>query len=578
MRSITIALLLSICSQALVAGTYLVKCYPSDSAIATEAIDIPAARLITLGHENDYDPKADLKTCKSKVGLQRVLPYLPQFVSNFFYPEVVFLENGEKIQRHEPIDSRYVNAASAAVAAVGVVTVFGALPGGSSGGAASGDSDDTSDDSTSEPDAEKQEDTLIKKPNICNFHIRVGESSKILFAVDNKNPDIKNRFLPDVLKISVKRLIEAREPTQIILAITLEELKLLMQAKSLFTQGAAKPQIENHFVEAPLLLLDRPEAVEEEDTVEEEKKEEEAAIEAPYEDEGSLISTWNLEALEALPIDVLLKRNSNSRFHITNLDISWLDANVQEDTVKTILIGERIINLLLDKDSTCMDQDPVRYKKAVEYVMHAFWQKAHEMDALFHEGSFVIVGDECRIHDFIFSGDYYWRVSSHLKDRSDFIHYGFDLADLPFGKKTLLFFKFKLMKGEDATFIKPENFGTYKLNHIIGHGVEWVESVRVRSSGSNKNDVTTGYRKERVPENLLQIHKKFVEILPDEQKQEKLKKAKRFGVASMFEDLNSNQTSETFKEFMAAYTQYNLTLDHIEVRTGKEVIIDLSPR
>lgn len=157
----------------------------------------------------------------------------------------------------------------------------------------------------------------------------------------------------------------------------------------------------------------------------------------------------------------------------------------------------------------------------------------------FKSGTFTIVDPNFRIFDLLKENlKSYERISSHFKEYAKFINrpefkiqYGLDLGKtLPKSKGTILFGKISDRK--NLIFIKPEEFGTKKVGHIIRHGFGYAQSLlrkKIPWLADKAKDYFTKslieylesyvetdddpkFRKERIPLDLL---KDYLDILND---------------------------------------------------------------
>lgn len=122
----------------------------------------------------------------------------------------------------------------------------------------------------------------------------------------------------------------------------------------------------------------------------------------------------------------------------------------------------------------------------VASIIHYLFQKAEQKGNGFNEGAFVVEDQDHALFNRLceLSGSYK-RISSHRIGNNMSAHYGFDLPEgliRPTDKRHVLFFSTVIDKGKKVIFIKPENYGTQQLDHLVNHSIEYLESFAKRYS------------------------------------------------------------------------------------------------
>ncbi len=603
-------------SHSAFAGTYRLHCL----APATIVPD----QLITIADFAAYNPAEDLNKCASDISVRREITYFPQLINRLLFSETEFKKIGDSWQRHKVMNTTRTEATTATVATIGMgvaARLFSAVL------APMGNSQDaklemipidnkvsatttvdvpviatTIDASLGVIDApagmkhiisiEKLGPKLLAqlsengKFTVCPYFLS-SEKKFIYFTLNTEAPlqSIANssamtagkteREMFDRLRqVIFKALEQSKARATINIRLSKEEFDFLEAQLAKFRRSTLGHQPAT----LPLLLKDVSDPEEESSDGSREEETDSSGSTDLLEEEYYYVNESELPSKNSVP----------GRFTVENYqNISWLGENPPADATNIIEDGVRRINAILDPNQSYIlaSLSPEEHKNWVRSIVFAFWHKAFEMQSDFKEGSFVIIGAEDKIINFLMcentSRNYYRRVSSHLKQTSDsFFHYGLDL-DFPKDKGTILFFQYGLRDRSKATFIKPENYGTYKLDDIVEHFREWLHSVQVRSSGSKENDINPDYRKERVPVDLLNMYKNVVNTLPidDTKKENFISDSKKFGIAAMAKHLASLADKAPYDQFLKELKGLGIPEAnwHLEYRVGKEVIINLLP-
>lgn len=224
----------------------------------------------------------------------------------------------------------------------------------------------------------------------------------------------------------------------------------------------------------------------------------------------------------------------------------------------------------------------------------------------FDEGTFVIINKNNNIPNFLFeymkkhnpkitgtakdpanhfadNAYAYSRESSHFKHlQKQYPHYGIDIrlnndnqkyaptsASLPAEKRHILLGM--LDKNTGKFFLKMENYGLNN-DELTAHTTEFITAQWRKCGYTQTTDDDASYRKERIPKLFLEEFKQAVlqnPLLSIDDKNELIHIAKIEGIKTLVS--KKALTSEKLSELAQKYSkQY----DHIEHRTGREVIID----
>jgi hypothetical protein len=238
-------------------------------------------------------------------------------------------------------------------------------------------------------------------------------------------------------------------------------------------------------------------------------------------------------------------------------------------------------------DVTGVSEEEIKEK--LQCVVWALMFEAIVEGDEFTEGTFSIWDPEGRLNTFMNSSYAYERPSSHFQGRSlsrigslfskilgGTWQKGLDLENLPSGKRTILFDQVDPGTQNQLTFIKPENYGVRRADHLLWHSWEFVESNYSKLMHPGKDDATTN-RKERVPiKPFLEPFKKLIKVTEGEESRGRvLQAAKKHGVAFIDKYLNSLDS----RQIAGAQEHFNLLMhnlmqaSHATIRTGNEVII-----
>ncbi len=250
-----------------------------------------------------------------------------------------------------------------------------------------------------------------------------------------------------------------------------------------------------------------------------------------------------------------------------------------------------------------LKKQPKEYLQHISCFFSHLLKIAADKNQGFEEGTFLIQDPDGAIHDFFSNHPHaYDRNSSHLigyykrHDKSKFgkntllkeVSYmrGLDLVDdsflgksiNPTGKRHLLF-----SRVGDYTFIKPENWGT-SIVDVLPHSYEFViAQMRINSFFRffvEKHD-DLKYRNERIPFSILEQYEDIIALQPN--KNELLMRAKDLGIHNMVSVLYNMKDNKddiiiidesTRSKAINLLQEIESEYDHLDVRIGREVIID----
>lgn len=232
------------------------------------------------------------------------------------------------------------------------------------------------------------------------------------------------------------------------------------------------------------------------------------------------------------------------------------------------------------------------YLTAIVCMMWALNQAASEQDKVIERGSFKLLDPDGKLFDFLhhyvqfstgqempgtlFSNDFAYArdpkfaCSSHYKcDRDQFgIDVRFQGGDyalplLPHQHTHILFGRVKI-GGEYYTFVKFEEAGLGNVTEFLEHSLHFANSGTV--------DVTKTFREKDIPESLTGQYQNFCTAVG-------IEPIKKPSLHAMWAHIKQNITpdnadAQTAREnFLAAADKFRL--DHIDIRNGQEVIIDM---
>ncbi len=182
------------------------------------------------------------------------------------------------------------------------------------------------------------------------------------------------------------------------------------------------------------------------------------------------------------------------------------------------------------------------YNQKVENIVWALYDIASKVHHKhFTEGTFVVEDKGLKLLHYLTSSQdkpdgSYKRISSHFKAYKT-QHYGLDLNNLPCNKHTILFGH---LNG-DRIFIKPENHGTKNIFDNIEHGKEFIIAQARKVEGLRNifnlaSDQDPEFKKERVPDELIQKFSSLLKQLEPDKETQKLHitLAKNYGVQKIF--------------------------------------------
>ena len=232
-------------------------------------------------------------------------------------------------------------------------------------------------------------------------------------------------------------------------------------------------------------------------------------------------------------------------------------------------------------------------------IINYFFALAIYKDQPFHEGTFMLHYPKAR-NVFEFFHELkdastpvgYQRRCSHLRGFNlEDQTFGVDVPRLPENKSTVLHILVNSDdRGYDSVFVKPENYGTKTFWDLFAHAgelfytqakkphVQAIVPVLRRLVGTDQEE---GFRKERIPQRVVDLYEKALAILGKNEDEGKflIGEAKKFGISFIAQQLEQlvSILRETHNPY---YTQIETILkeategyDKVKLRIGQEVVL-----
>lgn len=274
---------------------------------------------------------------------------------------------------------------------------------------------------------------------------------------------------------------------------------------------------------------------------------------------------------------------------------------------KMISEGEEIFNSVMKQDAM-----PGASEHKLAALTWYLMSQAIKQGVGFDEGTFVIEDPKGQLYSYLMSANPHQRPSSHYEGRSSIAHHGLDITNepMPAHKRTLLFEKIDspLSGQQPLLYLKPENFSANpkQIYDFAMHAKEFGEAQYNKVMHPGSDDLPS-MRKERVPNKEFKAFKKLIDGLKESNREILLEAAfkgkdqtiwkgdltfenaerlaKKYGIAFMNEVVKNLSAyieaggefplkkAAEVKELSQLFNQY----DHLEYRTGREVIIE-APR
>ena len=292
---------------------------------------------------------------------------------------------------------------------------------------------------------------------------------------------------------------------------------------------------------------------------------------------GLVFGNLNAELIEFLKkktlIEDLFKKCANT--------LSFCDIDKRTEFVESVLRGAVINNEILNFDIDLMSSE--NKVSQVRDLINYYFALAIAKGQSFHEGSFIISNSQAqKLFSFLVSiPEASQRPSSHFKELG-LKQYGLDVTSLLQDKGHLLF----ALIDDGSLFIKPENFGISGVYNFVMHGGELVVA-QARKPWAQKlipllghifgTDQQAGFRKERIPEDILKKYQTLLETLSIEDSQTHIVNAQKYGIQSIYNklcelcDLKASQINiEIIQEFKRSLEE---KYDNLTCRFGEEVIL-----
>lgn len=173
----------------------------------------------------------------------------------------------------------------------------------------------------------------------------------------------------------------------------------------------------------------------------------------------------------------------------------------------------------------------------------------------------------------------YPRDSSHYNEiQKKYRQYGIDVRFgskgnemplLPGQKKHILFGI--VDESKYLIFFKPEDYGLYYTEGLIGHAKGYFESKLRQLGLTEKSNEDRFSRRERIPKQFIADFKAIVKndvSLPKNIKEDLIKRADQEGIKILY-----TQNLAQRPEYKAFVDKYSKEYDHLDLRTGREIIL-----